>query len=337
LLKDSTAERVRTYAASVNYVPNRAARNLKRQSSGMIGWVVPSMTSTANAELLDALYLRMFEAGYDLQVHLSQASVKQEARAIRQCLTAQVEGLIVTPSFPDFAALPTDHPLVELSERRFPCVYLSGPMPGCATVSRSPRQAVADAYAHLRAQGYEDVRLLTLTNAATPLAEQSRYQGFRDAVLAEGRSFDPAAVLALETVMERVASGGADGGAERQYRHDNRRVVAYGEALAEMALETPPSRPLGLICNNDQVAAGAMRVCRARRLRVPEDVGLVGCDDSAGAELDLTSVRWDNVAMTAAIVDSVHAQLGGVYGQQTVAVGGELVVRGSSRLRGEAS
>jgi LacI family transcriptional regulator len=335
LARESTGERIREYAAAVKYVPNRIARSLRQQSSGMIGWIAPSMVATADAELLDQLSLDLFKQGYDLQLYLSQASLKQEANALRRCLAAQVEGLILTPSFVDPAELPADHPLGELDAKRIPHVLLAFPMPGHATIARSPRQAVADAYCHLRQEGYASVHLLALESERVPIKAQERYLGFRDIVRTlERRPIAPGEVVSCMLPLQEVAGSTSDGQREVQYRCDSRRIVTAGEEMARRVLaERRGEEPIGLICNNDQVAAGAMRVCHERRLRIPQDVGLVGFDDSLGPDLDLTSVRWDTAAMTASIWDSLRRQRDGDTRVTATRIGGVLVPRASTQLR----
>jgi DNA-binding LacI/PurR family transcriptional regulator len=68
---------------------------------------------------------------------------------------------------------------------------------------------------------------------------------------------------------------------------------ASGRALAEELLALP-SRPSALFVLNNLMAVGALEAIHARKLRIPEDVALIGFDDLPWAEaLDppLTVVR----------------------------------------------
>jgi LacI family transcriptional regulator len=70
-------------------------------------------------------------------------------------------------------------------------------------------------------------------------------------------------------------------------------AVGGGHASAGALLDLP-SPPTAIFAFNDQLAIGAMRAALERDLRVPEDLSIVGFDDTATAELvtpALTTVR----------------------------------------------
>lgn len=67
----------------------------------------------------------------------------------------------------------------------------------------------------------------------------------------------------------------------------------HGRHAARLLLESDP-RPTALVCLSDELALGAMAELAARRLRVPDDVSVVGFDDSTAAAManpPLTTVR----------------------------------------------
>jgi DNA-binding LacI/PurR family transcriptional regulator len=89
-----------------------------------------------------------------------------------------------------------------------------------------------------------------------------------------------------------------------------------------------------LVCASDPLALGAIRGARRTGLRVPEDVSVVGYDDSAfmsSVEPPLTTVRQPIEAMGRAAVEALLAQ---IRGDETVAdellFEPELVVRRST-------
>lgn len=90
----------------------------------------------------------------------------------------------------------------------------------------------------------------------------------------------------------------------------------------------------GIVCGSDPMALGVIRAARERGLRVPEDVSVVGFDDSpliAFTDPPLTTVRQPVRAMATAAVGALLEAVGGTPVQRTEYVfQPELVVRGST-------
>jgi DNA-binding LacI/PurR family transcriptional regulator len=89
-----------------------------------------------------------------------------------------------------------------------------------------------------------------------------------------------------------------------------------------------------IVCASDVLALGAIRAVRRLGLRVPEDVSVVGFDDSAimtCTDPPLTTVRQPIEAMGQAAVDLLVSQMtgGGVLADELL-FEPELVVRGST-------
>jgi LacI family transcriptional regulator len=67
-----------------------------------------------------------------------------------------------------------------------------------------------------------------------------------------------------------------------------------GGAIAATRLLDEPDPPTAIFAFNDNTAIGALRVARERGLRVPEDISVVGFDDSEQSAIvspSLTTVR----------------------------------------------
>ncbi|HSK33324.1 MAG TPA: substrate-binding domain-containing protein, partial [Propionicimonas sp.] len=94
----------------------------------------------------------------------------------------------------------------------------------------------------------------------------------------------------------------------------------------------------GLFCANDQLAVGAFHACQDAGLRVPEDVALVGMDNSRDAtvcrpQLSSVDLRFADRGRLAGqmLLDRIHGRYTGAPRRQQVYT--ELVVRGSSSRR----
>lgn len=148
-------------------------------------------------------------------------------------------------------------------DERLPYVSLGrvlGAPPG-PQVDHDHREVCRTVVSHLREQRYERIAMLSLRQ-------------------------DVSYVPDLETAFGRLEPDGAIARAEIL-------SVDAGRAAAEELLAAP-DRPGALFCMNDVLALGALQAGREAGLRVPEDLGVVGIEDSTLArhsDPPLTSVR----------------------------------------------
>ncbi len=98
------------------------------------------------------------------------------------------------------------------------------------------------------------------------------------------------------------------------------------------ALLAGPHPPTAVFAESDEMAFGAMKTIRKRRLRIPQDVAVIGFDDHDAAELlDLSTVRQPVHAEGATVARALLAAAGGgAPAEPAVELPLELVVRGST-------
>lgn len=201
--------------------------------------------------------------------------------------------------------LPHDDPALfaELAADGYPFVYLDqraavpGDFVGVDNVSAS-----FGATAHLLGRGFGRVAFLHKNHDlnTAPSTVQDRFRGYRGALAAHGRAFDPAWVL----------STAASPGYLETLRQNVRAVVAVNDFTA-----------LELI--KDAAEAG---------LRVPADLAVVGFDDlPQAAGFSLTTVAQPSFEIGRRAAELLIARLAGDAGPaQRVLLPTRLVVRGSS-------
>ena len=100
----------------------------------------------------------------------------------------------------------------------------------------------------------------------------------------------------------------------------------------------PARRPTAVFCANDLLALGVLQEMTAQRIRVPEDISLIGYNDidfAAAAAVPLSSVRQPRqlLARTAAQLLLDEALGDGAHQHRQVVFEPELVVRRSSQAR----
>lgn len=250
----------------LGYVPNLAARSLVTRRSESIGLVI---AEPAGRLFEDPFFPRLLRAvGTELAtrelqlVLLMPQSARDESRIERYLAAGHVDGALLV-------SLHGDDPLPsQLAAHGVPVVVGGRPPRGAAVsfVDVDNVQGARSAVEHLVAGGRRTIA--TIAGPGDMPAGIDRLAGYREALRASG--LDPSPTL------EATADFTSDG----------------AETAARRLLEERPDVD-GLFVASDLMAVGALRALRAAGRRVPQDVALVGFDDSIAPTVDppLTSVR----------------------------------------------
>lgn len=253
--------------AQLGYSVNQAARNLARGRTGSVAFVISEHQEHLFEDPNFGLFVRIFSRELrrrDVHLLVTAAQDEEEETFLVDYLSAgHVDGALL--------ALPYEgEPLLtHLLDRRLPLVVLGKPV-DAADAERSSWVAIDDGAAaalgaaHLAAARSGPIG--TITGPLDTSSGRERLAGFKRAV---GRRFRPDLVVAGDW------------------------SAASGERGAEVLLEQDPHLT-ALFIASDLMAVGAMRVLRQRGIRVPEDVAVVGFDNSAAATMvdpPLTTVR----------------------------------------------
>ncbi|MFI8092628.1 LacI family DNA-binding transcriptional regulator [Streptomyces sp. NPDC086080] len=284
-VSDATRALVEAAVAELGYVPNNAARALAANRTDAIALVVPEPETRFFAEPYFSDMLRGVGAALsetEMQLLLIFAGSDRERQRLADYLAAhRVDGVLLV-------SVHADDPLPDmLSQLEIPAV-ISGPRSAAETLASvdsdnfgGARQAVE----HLLGRGRRSIA--HITGRLDVYGAQRRTDGYREALREAGHEVD-------ELLIE-PGDFSEEGG---------RRAM---EAL----LERRPDLD-AVFAASDVTAAGARHALREAGRRIPEDVALVGYDDSAIArhmDPPLTSVRQPIVEMGRAMIDLLLAEV----------------------------
>jgi LacI family transcriptional regulator, galactose operon repressor len=307
LVSAGTREKVGRAMRELGFVRNGLAHQLRAGSGSAVGVVLPDMANQFWTEVgrgaedvLTAHDLMMFLCSTD-------GDDGRQSRYLSLLEEHGVRGVLVAPAQADLARLG------ELSNRGTPVVLLDRPSPTRDMCSVSVDDAMGGRLAaeHLIAAGHR--RMALLTGPSSIRQCRDRGAGFRHAMVAAG--LDPHTHL-----REEVTSGGEVTFAE------------VDDRLEKVLRE--PDRPTAIACVSDVVALAALRGLRARGIRVPADIALIGYDDLPyTSELDppLTTIRQPRRELGAAAVELLLAEADAGHEHRQIVFTPELVVRGSTR------
>ncbi len=252
LIKDETKARVREAMKKLDYRPNELARALARKQTKTIGLIIKEIDNPYFARITSGVYDYANKEGYTVLLGSSELKPLQEQETLNVLLSKKVDGLIIS-SLRDNGGF--SH-LLELKRRNVPFVLLD-------TIDMLPTNGVdVDnvqvgflAVDFLLQKGHR--RIGYLAGPDHSLHSVQRLQGYKMAHNRHGTPVQDAYVVPAGSYIE-------DG-------------FRAGKTLTEMPATT---RPTAVYCFNDQVALGAISSLRKAGIKIPEDIAVVGTDDT---------------------------------------------------------
>lgn len=254
-------------AEELGYSPHVMARSLASRTSTVLGVMVSDLRNAFFADVVEGLDAAAQAAGFDLILNTGGRSAAREGNALRSLLSFRPAGIILlSPVVPASA--------IEAAAEQCPVVLVSrsSRAAGVDTVNDDGEAGAALAVEHLVELGHR--RIVHFDGGAAPGAAPRR-RGFQNAMRRHG--LDPVVLRSEHT--------------------DTAGEKAVRELLA---LYSRDELPTALLAGNDFNAVGAISALEEAGLRVPEDVSVVGYDNTSLAalrHLSLTTVDQPRTEM----------------------------------------
>lgn len=293
---------VRAAIDELNYVPNRAARSLASRQTHAIALIVPEDTTRFFGDPFFAAIVAGITGrlgGSDYLLNLLIASDDPGDKMTSFVRNGGVDGALIVSHH-------TSDAFIDRIADAVPVVY------GGRPVRRNETDYVVDVdnvtgaeTATRRLVDIGRTRIATVSGTPTMVSSIDRVQGFRSVLADAG----------LEPFAEEPGDYSEESG-----RDAMRRILARGT-------------PDAVFVASDLMARGALTVLKAAGLRVPEDVAIVGFDDTSVAlstDPQLTTMRQPMYAQGEAMAAMLLARLAGEDPAHTTILPTELVVRASA-------
>lgn len=297
-------DRVNDAIAKLGYRPNKLARALTQKDIPLVAIIVPDISNPYWSSLARAVQDISDRNDYSVIVCSSDGQLDREKRFLHS-LSGWVSGLIFHPYRITFEELDdiigTSLPTVVLGE-----FANSGSMANWDRVFSDNLQSAKKAVSYLADLGHQRIGFIQ-GSAGTP-SSVKRYAGYQEALHQAGLPVENELVVPGEYTQ----AGG-------------RKAMA---ALLE--LRKPPT---AVFCANDLSALGALEEARARGLRIPEDLSIVGFDDIEEAALAtpaLTTVQLPPKKIGIVAAETLFSRLRGRNELTAVEINGTLVIRDST-------
>ena len=277
LLSEKTRQRVERVIAEIGYVPNPQARALALRRN----FVIAAIHDNPNAQFLVNVQQGILEGLEGSDFNLMVKPVDRQSPTIEEDIRDFLErqrpyGVVLLPPVSENDAIASLCDDLGCRYVRMGSVKLDAAE---HTVSSNDREAVREAVGYLIDKGHRRIALIEGPQGFT--SPQERRAGFEEALNDAG--------LELDESLVRPGSYTFESG------------VSAGQSLVDMDV-----RPTAIFACNDEMAIGAMIAARRSGLLIPEDLSIVGFDDtplSSHVWPSLTTVHWPivDMARTAAL------------------------------------
>lgn len=265
-VSEQTRQRVIKTASSMGYAPNRAARQLRRQKTETIGFILPSIAKRFNepffTEFISGLGEEVSRNNFDLLV--SNATTDDGERKLydRWTNSRKVDGFILN------RVRKHDWRVNYLSQLGIPFVGLGKSHDGIdyPYVRIEGADVYLDLIKHIQERGFSHFAFIGGPHDL--INHIDRVKWFKSGLKKCGLEVDPHRIVSTDM----SSTGG------------------YETALALLSNATPPD---ALLCVNDEVAYGVLHAAHELGFKVGKDLAIVGFDglrDSIHTEPALTTL-----------------------------------------------
>jgi LacI family transcriptional regulator len=295
-------ERVSKAMRVLGYRPSQLARGLRRNSTNMLGMVIPDITNPFFPAVVRGAEDVAFHKSYRLVLCNTDNDMAKERAHLTELCSFRPAGLLVIPAVGSTLS-------EERSLARVPIVCVDR----CPVAWRGDTVLVANEDGAFQAAQFlvklGHTRVAVIAGPSHLRNATDRLEGFRKGIAQVGIKIQPGA---LEEAQFDRASG--------------------HRCAMRLLLGTP--RPTAIFASNDLIALGALQALKELGLRCPEDVSLVGFDDLDLAKFTdppLTTVSQPGYELGATAARLVLERIEGHTGRmRRIVLPTELKVRNSA-------
>ncbi|WP_181704731.1 LacI family DNA-binding transcriptional regulator [Chthonobacter rhizosphaerae] len=259
-VRPETRDLVLKVVAELGFVPNAQARAFRRQASDTVILLVRDIGNPFYLDVYKGVEEAASAAGFKVLMGDARRDPARVGLYLDMVRERHADGLILmTGSLPPDLAMETLPPVVVALE------YIDGGR--LPTVRIDNAAAAAAAVDYLVGLGHR--RIAHISGPTPELMSIARADGWRTALAAAGLEADPALLVWGDYSLQAGRS-----------------------AVASLLDRGVPFT--AVFAANDEMAAGAVNELRSHGLRVPEDVSVVGFDDTvfaAAVDPPLTTIR----------------------------------------------
>lgn len=279
-ISDRTRKKVLKTIEKLNYQPNIMALALAGKQTNSIGLLIPDLANPFFAELARSIEDRGHELSCSLVICSTDYDPEKELKYVKLLKRKNVDGIILASGFEKREIIE------ELINEQFPIAVVARDIPFSTiinTVSNDDYHGGYMATKHLIDLGHKKIAII----ARDVWTNRERLKGYKKALKEKNIRYE----YNFEFVKEST--------------------VEWGKYIASKYFKASDP-PTAIFACNDLLAAGAIQAIREEGLNVPEDVSVVGFDNTTIATIlnpPLTTVAQPIKSMGKLVVDLLYNEI----------------------------
>ena len=307
-ISEETRQKVVQTAQEIGYVPNQAARQLRRKKADAVGYILPANTPRFAdpffTEFLAGLGDETAVQPFDLLISIAAPGKEAEQQIYRNWVQGhKVDGLILTHMhLHDWRAQ-------FLSQNKIPFSALENSLDSLdfARIEVNRREGMIELIAHLAGKGFK--RIAYLGGPLDLKIQSDQFEGYRLGLEAHRIAFDASLIVSGDLTS-------SDG---------------YQATKQLLSISTPPD---AIVCINDESAFGVLHAAHELGRKVGQDFAVAGFDGvqaSKHTEPPLTSLDIPVYDVARQLVRMLVAEISGQpLNERHVTIHPKLLVRAST-------
>ncbi|MBS1797113.1 MAG: LacI family DNA-binding transcriptional regulator [Acidobacteria bacterium] len=259
-VSEETHRRVMEVVDELNYRPNGAARSLKRQRTETVGLVLGDLSNPYSTVLANSVREHLAVRGYSLFICISEQSAQEDITAFNSLVDHNADGIIVATR----SNTGGDKRLEAIADSGVPVVVVGRDFRHKTVdfVSADNLTGGFEATQHLIDLGHK--RIAFLGGNYESRNSLKRLQGYLNALRLHGIEADKRLITGSRETSSRVPGYST----EKMGYEGMKRLLSL------------PDRPTAVFARNDFTAVGAMLAIKEAGLTIPQDIAIVGFDDT---------------------------------------------------------
>ncbi|MBC8060391.1 MAG: LacI family DNA-binding transcriptional regulator [Clostridiaceae bacterium] len=265
-VKKETRERIEKAIKKLNYTPNAMARSLITKKTSMIGVIVPGITNLFFPTIVEAIGEFTKKSGYSISLCSTGGDYLVEQNLSDALISRQVDGIITID--PSIECLENGY-YSKLSDRT-PVIVVNGYPNGykCNFVCYDEEVGCKEAFDYLIGLGHKKIAFI---RGAKSYSYDIKEELYKKLLIDNSFSYEKVVRLKLGNSIEVI----------EQSKEGVKGILTLEE------------RPTAIFACNDLMAVGAIQACQSLGLSVPEDISIIGFDNTIIS--DITSPRLTSV------------------------------------------
>jgi LacI family transcriptional regulator len=307
VINEETRKTIQEYAEKMGYQRNIISLSLLNKSSKTLGVILPNINHFHESSMLEGLQSTFQPLGYLLNICVTNESYELEKQYIERLLANRVDGIFLSISQETYDGGHYEH-IEKVVRRDIPLVYIDRKYDAALA-----NGVIVDDYdgAFMATQHLIEIGCRKIAHLRGPkglTVSEYRFNGYRDCLLKHNFLIDETLICTTNFEVESA--------------------IEPTKYLLDL-----PERPDAIFGVNDHVCIGAMSVIRQKNILIPQEIALVGFDDSPIAQYfspPLSSVQRQSRQIGLEASELLLGQLNNKVLDSKI-LASKLIIRDSSR------